>query len=164
MKKKVSYELIDTTYIPEYEEYVENCEINDREPDEEGSEDYWDFVYETQQENYDCEISNLKWSDDYKHRCVITGAMGLWWGRPTIKPVLCENVVKAIKKCFGSCDDLRVKFEDGVYVVHALHHDGTNCFEIHKLSKKGEAVAKKWDNGETLDEVKPHWFAKFKGV
>lgn len=164
MKKKVSYNVIDTTVFPSYEDYVENCELFDCDPDDEDSQDYWDYASKVNDADYNEDMRAIEYSEDNEHRCVITGSLGLWNGRPAIKPVVCGSLVKAIKKCFGSCDDLRVNFEDGVYKVSAIHHDGTNSFEIHKLSKKGNSVAEKWDNGEVLDEVKPHWFAKFKGV
>ena len=96
---------------------------------------------------------------------MITGSLGLWNGRPTIAPVLCNNLVEAIEKCFGSCDDLEVNLENGHLEVLAKHHDGTNCFEIHILSKKGlrevERPKYTWCGEEY--EPKPYWFKNIYG-
>lgn len=152
--------VIDTTYIYEYEDYVEYCEINDCEPLSEGSADYWEYVAHMRDEDYHCELRNLECMSQLNTPCVITGHLGLWYGHPKINPVRMPDVVSAIKKCFGSCDDLKVKWHDGIFEVQAMHHDGTNCFEIHRLNQKGINATADWYNG-VGDEIKDYMLGKY---
>jgi len=171
-----------------YEDYREDCEENDREPEAEDSNDYYEWLSDTTTRYWEDFQANLKYSKaDYP--LMITGSLGLWNGRPDMYPILVESedwvthyknwkgeiveyhthhydnpsILKAILKCLGSCDDIKVRFNDGVVEVDALHHDGTNCFYIRKLSKKGLAAVEAANNrGE--DEYKPKdwWFSRIK--
>ena len=135
--KYPSIVLCDTFEIPSYSEYVDYClECLNEEPQDENSDDYWNWVRETQQQDFDDLLSNLTYSDESNVPVVITGSLGLWNGRPTIRPVVCDNLHDAILKCLGSCDDIKVTLDNGVVNVIAYHHDGRNCFTVHKLSKR----------------------------
>ena len=70
---------------------------------------------------------------------MITGSLGLWNGHPTIVPVLCNDIMEAIERCLDcNCQiEFEIILEDGHVEVQVHHHDGTNCFEIWLLSKKG---------------------------
>ena len=147
-----------------YEDYLEMCKEMDMKPKEEGSAEQIEEVIEYMNDDFGDFKSNLEYSK-WNVPCMITGSLGLWSGRPTIAPVLCDNLVEAIEKCFGSCDDLEVNLENGHLEVLAKHHDGTNCFEIHILSKKGlrevERPKYTW-YGEDY-EPKPYWFKNIYG-
>lgn len=146
-----------------YEDYLEMCEEMEIEPKEEGSSEQIEEVIEYMNDDFGDFKSNLKYSK-WNVPCMITGSLGLWNGRPTIVPVLCDNLVEAIEKCFGSCDDLEVNLENGHLEVLAKHHDGTNCFEIHILSKKGlREVERPIYKYEKDFEPKPYWFKNIYG-
>ena len=146
-----------------YEDYLEMCEEMEIEPKEEGSTEQIEEVIEYMNDDFGDFCSNLEYSS-WNVPCMITGNLGLWNGRPTIVPVFCDNLVDAIKKCWGSCDDCEVKLENGHLEVFAKHHDGTNCFEIHILSKKGlrevERPIYKYDKDF---EPKKWWFKNIYG-
>ena len=128
-----------------YEDYVEWCEDNDIEPGDENSQDYYEWILKNTQENFDCDLDNIKTHKPWAVPVVVTGTLGLWWGHPEIKPERIESVYEAIQKCIGRDGDyVKVEFNDGKLDVQVSHHDGTNCFTIRALSKKG--VQKK--NGE----------------
>ena len=140
-KKEITYPkatLCDTTYIPDYEEYKENCEANDCKPQAEDSQDYWDYVSERQSFEYDEFILNMKNSAKAEQPCLLTGSCGLWNGTREIMPYKFSDALSAVKKAYGSCDDIIVKQEDGVIKVEALHHDGRNRFEIRPLTEHGK--------------------------
>lgn len=130
-----------------YEDYKEWCEVNDCEPLGEDGEDFYNWLHEETNMNVECFFENLKYSKDNDRRCVISGRLGLWHGRPTIEPVMCEDLEEAIRKCWGRCDDVEVVLENGVIYVNAMHHDGTNCFEIRPLTARG---AQKMLDGEDI--------------
>ena len=93
------------------------------------------------------EYLNSEWTDlldNIKHYskygnipCVVVGTLGLWNGRKNIYPTKCDDLVTAINKCAGSASNVIVTLNNGCIEVNAIHHDGTNCFEIHLLNKLG---------------------------
>lgn len=152
-KKKITY--LDT-YNNDgliYEDYKEWCEANDCEPLGEDGEDFYNWLHEETYMNVECFFENLKYSKDNDRRCVVSGRLGLWHGRPTIEPVMCEDLEEAIKKCCDRCDDVEVVLENGVVKVEGLHHDGRNYFEIRPLTMRG---AQKMLDGEEIC-VGNHW-------
>jgi len=153
------YNVLDTTVSFTYQDYVENCEDIEEEPAPENSAEFLLWCADMRENYYLDDLANLRCSKDMCP-CLITGSLGLWWGHPDIEPVLCPDIESAVKKCFGSCDDIRVEFEDGVYTCYAMHHDGTNVFEVRKLSKKGLKATENGLNGKT---PKTYWFCKFIG-
>lgn len=130
--------LLDTTYIPSYEEYVEYCEENESVPQGKNSHDYWDFVYRERECECDDLLGNLKYSkvnNDY--HWVISGTLGLWNGRREVYQTLVDNLESAIRQCAGECDYIVVKKRGSVIYISAMHHDGTNSFEIRALTDVG---------------------------
>lgn len=121
-----------------YEDYLENCEINGFTPCGEDSEDYWDWIREEIESDYEELFDNLKYAKINNNPCFVSGSVGRWDGRHTIVGKIFDNLSDAIKNCFYGGDDFEVYLEDGVVYVKALHHDGTNCFEIHILNEKGQ--------------------------
>jgi len=148
-----------------YDEYLQMCKDCEREPNPEGSREYWDDIYEETVNDWDCFCDNMEYGPFKDCKCMITGNLGLWNGRPTIIPVLCDNPLEAIKKCINErgIDDWEVKTEDGHIEVLAHHHDGTNCFEIHLLSKKGEREVEREKYLYEDYDIKPWWFKKIYG-
>ena len=166
MKRK----LINTTYYDSmawmdysYEDYLEWCEEMEVEPAEEGSYEFIDWCQHECKNDWDDFKDNMKYSPYNNMCCMITGCLGLWWGKPTIQPVKCNSIVEAIEKCAQKCDDIEVTLEDGYIKVFAKHHDGTNLFEIHLLSKKGIERAECADRNYDDYNVKPYWFKNIYG-
>ena len=82
-------------------------------------------------------FANLKYSKNADKPCVITGSLGLWYGKPSIEPLVCEDIESAIRKCANNMDYVIVKQVNGHLEVTGIHHDGSNHFEIHILNDKG---------------------------
>ena len=166
-KKETTYPkvtLCDTTYIPDYEEYKQHCEANEFEPQAEDSQDYWDYVSESRSLEYDDFILNMENSTQANKPCLLSGSCGLWDGTHDIMPYKFSDALSAIKKAYGSCDDLIVKQEDGVIEVEALHHDGRNCFEIHPLTEYGKQALEDDCDGEPIScEMTEAMVCKYEG-
>lgn len=142
--------LCDTTYIPDYEEYKEYCEANECEPQAEDSQDYWDYVSDRCSIEYNDFIFNMENSAQANKPCLLTGSCVLWNGVREIIPCNFGDALSAVKEAHGSCDDLIVKQEDGVIKVEALHHDGSNYFEIVPLTEYGEKILKDDYDGQPI--------------
>lgn len=144
-----------------YEDYKEWCEEMDEEVYPENSEEYYQQCYRIFENDWDDFKSNMKYSK-WNIPCMITGTLGLWNGRPEINPVYCGTLIEAIQKCTNNSDDAEVNLKDGYIEVLGKHHDGTNVFEIHILSKKGEMAAKRHTYDEDYN-IKPWWFKNIYG-
>lgn len=137
MEQKKEIVLLDTFDDGEYSysAYLEYCADFGLEPAGEYSAPYQMWVSEEIWNDVECFFINLRNAKGVVgESCVITGTLGLWWGRPEITPTVCENLASAVHKCIGDCDYYRVTSNDGVVYVEATHHDGTNSFEIRSVS------------------------------
>lgn len=181
--KEEKYTLIDT-YCEggyTYEDYKEWCEEMGEEPAEEDSIEYWNWIGDTLERDVDDFFANLSWATETP--VLIMGSCGTWMGKREIVPVFFQSadyekvyngewrytnpaLKRAIKKCINNVDAFKVEFDNGVINVYGYHHDGTNCFEIRPLSKKGEEYATRHDfeDGEPVYgvEVKDYMLKLFK--
>ncbi len=174
--KKVIYTTDIDNY--KYEDYLEYCESNEIEPQDEDSNDYWDWVSDMISLDIEDAYSNIDCNQDANTMVVITGTLGLWYGNPEIDPVFVESESEyhhttkqrsyssalslAIKKCAEGMDDVECYLDDETGCVEVIghHHDGTNRFCIRKLSEFGKSAkddAEYEDNYNMTDE----WFEKF---
>jgi len=126
-----------------YEYYVEWCKNNEIEPQGEDSEDYWNWVYEASQIDYDNFFDGLKYAKAEKEgHYMIMFNLGLWNGNKIgYVEKIYDSLSEAIKAALNSSRDYldyKVAFENGDVVVYGYHHDGTNIMTIKRLSKHGE--------------------------
>lgn len=166
-EKKETYPLINTDCTQfTYKDYLEWCKDMDQFPAEENSSDFWEWCYNEASINYDSDMDNLLYSKLKDRWFLITGTLGLWWGHPEIHPVLIKGIVPAIRKCFGSCDDLdaELNIKEGVINVRSHHHDGTNCFTLLMLNKNGEKWAQEQDDRGEKIEYNNRWWTKIKSI
>ena len=144
MSKKINYNrgkfVIATTSTDgfSYKDYLEYCEEEGIQAEDEDSIEFYEWCEDEARINFDADLENIRFYEGYKIPVVITGTLGLWWGHPEIEPVRTESVYDALERCFRGCDHVTVEFDNGRIEVSASHHDGTNCFTIRALSKKGE--------------------------
>lgn len=103
--------------------------------------DTYDNTRETFFENWDNMCEQLNECPYCYGTYAITGVCGLWDGDHTIVPVRVNGLMPAIVKCFDSCDDIVVEQVGGHLEINAMHHDGTNRFQIHLLNSKGERAS-----------------------
>lgn len=152
--RKGTYTLVNSMFDQSdfyYEDYVEDCEVNGIKPKPKDSHAYYEWCRDTAYENYEADMDNIAHCKAYQLPVVITGSLGLWWGKPEIEPVVCDSVYEAVQKCIGNdAVEVKVEWSDGVINVEAYHHDGCNCFTIKALSKKGEK--------KVGSDYKPHDF------
>lgn len=157
------FTIIDTMREVDMDEIREHCECNDIEVPKEDSKGYWDIVRILKDWEWEDFVENLK-STLKNERFVITGTLGLWNGKHDIYAAVKEGLYEAVMYCISdSILDIDVQFNDGVLEVNCHHHDGTNCFEIHRLSYLGkkELDKEKYYWGEDI-VVKPWMFGKLK--
>lgn len=125
----------------DYEWYVEYCKDNDIEPQPPTSDDYWAWVSQMTEWDYDDFFDNLKYSSIEHCKYMITFNLGLWNGnRVGYVEEIFDSLSEAIKEALSSSRDYldyKVSYENGAIVVYGYHHDGTNIMTIQMLSKHG---------------------------
>jgi len=155
-----------------YNDYLECCENNGVEPAGEGSSEYWDWVYEEVDNTIDCDLMNMEYSKIKDRLFVITGAVQLWDGRRTIKPVFMRGLVDVIKKIWGSGDRrflIELDTKDGIITSRLWSHDdpmGGTRLEVHMLNKNGEKwLAAAEERGEADEiEINSRWVEKITDI
>lgn len=153
----------------DYDDYLEFCEMNNIEPAEKDSPEFYEWCVDETNLNIECDWENLtEYDKDFSH-FVITGKLGLWNGKHEILPIIEDSLCNAIKKCIsgGSILDYKVTLdtETGVVSVSAHHHDGVNFFNIYLLTDEGfDAITNAIDDYKYGDldhiELNPDWCKK----
>lgn len=134
-KEKIAeWVALDTRRDIPYSEYVEFCEINEIEPEEENSTDYWNYVNSTRQMDHDEFRSNMKYCTLFP--MVAVGYAGLWYGNVRGGKVLKD--VDDLLGLFSSCDGIKIWQDKDGFHINGYHHDGTNCAEIRVINMRGK--------------------------
>lgn len=159
-KKLPQFVGILTTYVDDEltrEDYEESCEISGITPGDDNAFEEWkreeaDITWDDDMSNLESVLNDVDF--------VITGKVGRWDGSRTILPVRITGLKNAINKCISDChNDVEVKLntKTGIIEFYGHHHDATDCFEIHKLSKNG---LKWWKEDDSAFLCNEHWFKK----
>ena len=101
MAKKIDITLYDNLHydFEDYKEDYQECyELTDEEMEEISDNDIWDFISDRLAMDWDDLFTNLSYSKNADKPCVVTGSLGLWYGRPSIEPLACEDIESAIRK------------------------------------------------------------------
>lgn len=162
------YTLIDTfnrnceDYFQDFKEWAEDINGYEIEGEEEnmvayfrgGKVTFWNWYYDTLNmedsdfwEGFRIAIKN----EPLYTRCVITGDLGLWTGRHSIYPTLCEDLYSAVMKCLTDAQDCILTIENNVLNVECLHHDGRNYFQIRLVSADNYDKLNYWNDDEDGD-------------
>jgi len=139
-KEKITeWVALDTDRDVPYEEYVENCEANDREPEAEGSQDYWNYVNDTLQMEHDDFKANMKSCKLFP--MVAVGYDDLWDGQHRGGKVVHD--ADELLGVFSNCDRIKIWQDKDGLNMNGYHHDGTNYAELRILNKRGKAWLEK---------------------
>lgn len=104
----------------------------------------WDAISEEEDEMY----SNAKWElksifgDNEK--VIVCGSCGTWRGKFDAMNIF-DNIEKALYACVKDCDYIKIEVEGRKVKVKSSHHDGTNYFEIKKVTDKGKRLYDNWN-------------------
>ena len=176
-EKKTVFSILDNTidwYCTNeaYEEYKEWCEINNIKPSEKNSGDFWDWANDNIELNVECDLDNMTYSKIKDRMFVITGAVQLWNGRPTIKPTFVRGLVDTVKSMSGNGDchfQIELDVKKGIITARQWSHDdptGNTRLEARMLNKNGEkwlAAAKERYEADEI-EINNRWWSKITDI
>jgi hypothetical protein len=160
MTKKINVTYFDN-YNIDFDEYKsafqDSNEYTDEQMEEVSENDIWRWIDEELNFEWECFEDNIRYSDNNKNACVITGHLGLWLGKRDIEPTCCKTIWEAISKCVNNMDYVIVKQVNGHLEVTGIHHDGSNTFDIHLLNDKGyyaeERIKQGWGTADLTNRT-----------
>lgn len=120
------------------------AEFNERDIESISDDEVWDAISDEESEDYD----NTKWvlksifGDNEK--VIVRGTCGTWQGNRDAINIF-DNIEKALNACTKDCDYIKIEVEGRKVKVKSSHHDGTNNFEIKKVTDKGKRLYDNWN-------------------
>ena len=111
----------------------------------------WEEVHVIDSLNWEEEISRLK--DFMEGKVfVVKGRIETWKGSYDGGAII--QSFDELRPAWNDCSFIKIYDIDGHFHIQASHHDGTNYFEMKKLSKKGSDFLKRnqWEDRKYLCE------------
>lgn len=118
--------------------------LEDRYPPEEITENMmWDEIYDIDQ--YDWEDIRDELQRFFNGRdWLLMGSVGRWNGNFTAGTVF-YDFEKMFYDAARDCDYWKIWDENGHFYFKCSHHDGTNIFEIKRITDRGADLLEKWE-------------------
>lgn len=110
----------------------------------------WDEVYTMDEENWADEKEQLEKFFNDGSTWLLTGVIELWRGKYP-GGFLFHTFEEMWTKATKDCDYFHLYDENGHFYIKCSHHDGTNFYEIKRLTKKGEIYYDNWNYGTRPD-------------
>lgn len=138
-KQRIIYDSYDL-----WEQYADDAreilaENGNQEPSE---EEIWEEIYFYDEVNWSEELERLQEFFDGS-RWLAMGTVGLWTGRHAAGDVF-DCFDDFFHQAARDCSHWKIWDENGHLYFQASHHDGTNCFEIKRLTERGADVLENW--------------------
>lgn len=76
---------------------------------------------------------------------IMVGTVGRWNGNFAAGTVF-DSFAEMFKETIKDCDYWKIWDENGHLFFQCSHHDGTNCYEIKRVTQKGEIYLENWEN------------------
>lgn len=121
----------------------------------------WDQVYLGDSLNWDDEHERLKDFFTGRGYFLLMGTVGRWNGRYEAGYVF-NDWDEMFYKAIRDCDYWKIWDENGHFYLKCSHHDGTNLFEIKRITYKAVDFLENWENDK--DEAEKHniiWNSNF---
>lgn len=107
-------------------------------------DDIWDEIYSINENDWDFEKENLEKFFNDGSTWILQGYTGKWNGRYTCGTIF-DNFFNIYYKAVKDCDYISIYDENGHFYIKCSHHDGTNLYEIRKLTQKGIEYLDRWE-------------------
>lgn len=148
---KSAVELIDTSNYG-YQFWEDYCAEEGIEYDIDTIDwDYVRYAMDTELEDIISQISHKLGFCD----CIVSGYLGLWYGKPRIDNQIFGSFKKALDACLSSADDVVISYDNWGIYVDAMHHDGTNSFTISPIKTKYNL------SEEVVDRFNPKTYKRY---
>lgn len=146
MAKKVkSIVLFDNYNNYDFEDMKKSlAELNERDIESISDDEVWDSIREEENKMFSIAKLDLKEMFGDNEKVIARGTCGIWRGKfDAIK--IFDNIEKALYACIKDCDYIKIEIEGKKVKVSSSHHDGSNYFEIKKVTEMGEKMYDNWN-------------------
>lgn len=107
-------------------------------------EEIWKQCDQISQSDWENEKERLdKFFNQNDTKWILVGTVGLWNGTFAGGFVF-DNFNEVLFKAGKNCDYFKFWDENGHFFGKCSHHDGTNFFEVKKLTKEGQRLFENW--------------------
>ena len=123
-----------------YSDYLEYCDDMGETPAPDNSNTFYNWVADMQSDNFETDLDNCRNSSILANtKFLVTGKLGLWWGRPTILPEIISDFDEVVERI--SEDNIEAWYDTDCIYITASHHDGTNSFEVFIIKENADISA-----------------------
>lgn len=119
-------------------------DLEDEGNDNPTEEDIWEKISDIDASNYDDEMERLGEFFDDGSTWILIGTSGRWDGTYDVGTIF-TDFVSTFRKAIQDCDYIKLYDENGHFYLTCSHHDGTNHYEIKKLTEKGVKYLENWE-------------------
>ena len=163
MKQHIIYNNYDL-----WEDYADDCKafLQEERPDEEITESsIWEEIYFQSNLNWEEEHAQLSEFFTNHEHFMLRGIVQRWNGS-SAGAYIFDNFDDMFYKAVESCDYFKIWDENGHLYIKCSHHDGTNIFEIKRITDKAYNFISNWnyDWSDTRSEEEIHnvvWNSNF---
>lgn len=102
-------------------------------------------------------VKNMSWKKMFNNgdTYVLRGTCGLWYGTSEAGAII--EQYSDLSKSFGNYDYIKIydEMQGGhrIFTYVGYHHDGTNRFQVRKLTDKGLRYLEKYENNMSSREL-----------
>lgn len=128
----------------DYEEFARETLEEYKEKEEITNDDIWNEIYEQDASNWEDEKARLVDFFDGS-TWILQGYAGCWDGRHKGGYVF-TDFEDMWYKATEDCDYYHIYDKNGHLFLQCSHHDGTNLYEIKKVTEKGEKYLENWED------------------
>jgi len=112
---------------------------------------FWEYQ-QMEWDDFKMELSNF--INKNKHGWILKGTNGTWMGPRPSGTVFFD--VEKLSKAWNDCDYVKVIDKGGHLHLQCSHHDGTNYYEIKRLTEKGYNYWDKMENDLFVNPKEVH--------
>lgn len=118
----------------EYKQYLKDSEEEGYEPTD---QEVWDYISDCSQSEWDEISHDLDNFFKQGHAYICKGQVGRWTGRHDGGFLF--HSFDELRKAWRDCDILRLSEDKrGRFFIDCAHHDGSNHYEVRRLTERGE--------------------------
>lgn len=153
MKRKAKQRVIYNNYDL-WEDYSDDARAyleEENDPDDIAENQIWEEIYFQDNLNWEEEHARLKDFFTGHGYFLLMGTVGRWNGRHAAGYVF-NDFDDMFYKAVKDCEYIKMWDENGHFYLKCSHHDGTNFFEIKRITYKALDFIEKWENEKSEKE------------
>ena len=105
--------------------------------------------------NWECEKERLEQFFNDGSEYILQGYVGTWRGAAQAGFIF-NDFMDAYCRATKDCDYVHIYDENGHFYIKCSHHDGTNLYEIKRITERGLAYFDRWEQNLNDKRTEEH--------